>query len=213
MRLYGTAGSPFVARVRIQILAKALPVEIVEPPGGIGSPQLLALSSLGRIPILESNGAFIPESSVIQEYLEDCFPEPPLRGDTPLERARVRLVSRIVDLYLVPALQPLRAALASGGDAAVVKTARSSLDTALGHLNENLGPGPFAVAEQLTLADCALAPVMFYVDRLAGALLPGYSRAQFSRLAACTSHIPEHAAAASVLALIASSVKPAGSPS
>lgn len=142
MRLYGTAGSPFVARVRIQIVAKSLPVEIVEPPGGVGSLQLREISALGRIPILEAEGVFIPESSVIQEYLEDCFPSPSLRGDTALERARVRLVSRIVDLYLVPALQPLRAALASGGDPAVLEAARKSLDAALGQLDANLGPGP-----------------------------------------------------------------------
>ncbi len=138
MRLYGTPGSPFVARVRIQIIAKSLPIEIVAPPGGVGSPQLRALSALGRIPILETEGVFIPESSVIQEYLEDCFPAPPLRGDTALECARVRLVSRIVDLYLVPALQPLRAALGSAGDLAALEAARTNLDTALGQLESRI---------------------------------------------------------------------------
>ena len=205
MRLYGTAGSPFVARVRIQIVAKSLPVEIVEPPGGIGSPQMLALSSLARIPVLETEEAIIPESAVIQEFLEDRFPTPSLRGRTPVESARVRLLSRIVDLYLVPALQPLRA-LRSGTDAADPEAARNGLDKALGQLDAFLGPGLFAVAEELTLADCAIALLMYYVDRLSSAVIPGFSRTHWRRLEACTPHMASHPAVKQVLALIESAV-------
>ena len=92
----------------------------------------------------------------------------------------------------------------------MLEEAHKDLSIALGQLEAHLGPGPFAVAEELTLADCALAPLMFFVDRFANALFPGYSRAEWARLAACTAHIPSHPAAASVLELIESSVKPLG---
>ena len=111
MKLYGTDVSPFAARVRIQIYKKELPVEIVPPPGGLGSQEYLQITPIGKIPALDLGNLVIVESEVIQEYFEDKFPNPSLRGDTPEETARIRMLSRIADQYLVPCLQSLRANL------------------------------------------------------------------------------------------------------
>ena len=198
MRLYGIAASPFVARVRMQMLAKSLPIELIAPPGGIGSTQLRALSPMGRVPILEVEGSVIAESGIIAEYLEDVYPQPGLRGRSPLQAARVRLICRVVDLYLVPALQPLRAARASPhshdlGDA------RRGLEEALSMVNQLLDGGAFAVADQLSLADCALAPFLLYVNRLAQAL-PGFTLQRWSKIAACEIRMQQHPAIGAVLA-------------
>ena len=50
MKLYNVYGSPIAARCRIQIYAKELDVEIVEPPGGVSSPEYKAINPTGKVP-------------------------------------------------------------------------------------------------------------------------------------------------------------------
>ncbi len=112
MKLYQTYLSPFPTRVRLLIYAKGLDVEIVEPPGFHADRrpkgEYLNVNPIGRVPALElDDGTVLPESEVICEYLEDAFPEPTLRPADPLQLARVRVLSRISDIYIVMAMLPL----------------------------------------------------------------------------------------------------------
>jgi glutathione S-transferase len=50
------------------------------------------------------DGAIITESTVINEYIEDVFPQVPLRPKDPVARARMRVWSKFVDEYFCPAL-------------------------------------------------------------------------------------------------------------
>src|SRR5262245_53364891 len=54
------------------------------------SPAYLALNPNGVVPTLVHDGVPIINSFCINEYIEDCFPEPPLRPADPRERARMR---------------------------------------------------------------------------------------------------------------------------
>lgn len=49
------------------------------------------------VPTLIDGDVVVPESNVINEYLEERFPEVPLRPDTPIGRARMRLWTRQLD--------------------------------------------------------------------------------------------------------------------
>ena len=103
MKLYDLALSPFAARVRLQVYAKGLAVERLEPPGGLASDAYKKINPTGKVPALElEDGSVLPESSVIAEYLEDRFPEPSLRPADPATRARMRLLVHLCDLYVVP---------------------------------------------------------------------------------------------------------------
>jgi glutathione S-transferase len=96
MKLYSEHGSPFSAPVRLAIYAKGLEIEIEPPPGGLLSARLHAINPLGTIPcLILENGAPLPESAAILEYLEDKFPDPPLRPERAEARAHVRLLQRI----------------------------------------------------------------------------------------------------------------------
>jgi glutathione S-transferase len=61
------------------------------------SPEYLKINPKGLVPTLVHDGATIIESTLICEYLEDAFPNPPLVPADPLERARMRLWSKAVD--------------------------------------------------------------------------------------------------------------------
>jgi glutathione S-transferase len=67
-------------------------------------PEFVKLNPNGQVPVLVHDGAVITESTVINEYLEDVFPEHSLRPRDPVERARMRIWSKFVDEYFCPAL-------------------------------------------------------------------------------------------------------------
>ncbi len=67
-------------------------------------PEFVTLNPNGQVPVLVHDGAVITESTVINEYLEDVFPEPRLRPRDPVSRAQMRIWSKFVDEYFCPAL-------------------------------------------------------------------------------------------------------------
>ena len=161
MRLYSSKLSPWGQRVWMQIRLKDLPIERLGAPGGTArSPEYKAINPLGKVPALIDGELLVPESEVICEYLEDKFPTPSLRGAPGEDAARVRLLSRLSDLYVLPPLTGLllhKAEQPVEEGAALVTKAQEALD----QLDRFLGPGPFANRDSATLADCALVPVGF----------------------------------------------------
>jgi glutathione S-transferase len=68
------------------------------------SPEFVRINPNGQVPALIHDGAIITESTVINEYIEDVFPQVPLRPKDPVARARMRVWSKFVDEYFCPAL-------------------------------------------------------------------------------------------------------------
>src|SRR6201995_2425940 len=61
------------------------------------SPEYLKINPLGVIPTLIHDGRPLHESGTICEYLVESFPDPPLRPQTPYERALMRTWMRDSD--------------------------------------------------------------------------------------------------------------------
>jgi glutathione S-transferase len=80
--------------------------------GDATRPEYLKLNPNGVIPTLIDHGAPIIESSVICEYLEDTFPDPPLRPHNTLERAHMRTWTILPDSGLHHACGVLTFAIA-----------------------------------------------------------------------------------------------------
>jgi glutathione S-transferase len=166
LKLYQTYASPFPSRVRLLLYAKGIEAEIVEPPGFHSSAEskgdFKAFNPMERIPVLQlDDGRALPESEVICEYLEDAFPEPTLRPASPWERAQVRLIARICDIYLVMAMIPLFDALGqprTDWNTDRIDGAFRGISKALDYLEEYIGVDGYAVGASLTQADGALLP-------------------------------------------------------
>jgi len=168
VKLYNVALSPFAARCRIQIYAKKLPIELVEPPGGLGSDAYKKLNPTGKVPALQlDDGSVLPESTVICEYLEDRHPEPAMRPADPVARARMRVLVQVADLYIVPPLVALFGQVSPAQrDAKLVAARLEELRARYDQLAAFLGPGPLAFGSELTLADCTLFPLFFFATRI-----------------------------------------------
>jgi glutathione S-transferase len=68
------------------------------------SPEFVKVNPNGQVPALIHDGVIITESTVINEYLDDVFPQVPLRPRSPAARAQMRIWSKFVDEYFCPAL-------------------------------------------------------------------------------------------------------------
>ena len=149
LTLYDAPRCPYCARVRIVLAEKDVPYETVvvdldDRPGwivGLNPPA-------GRVPVLDDGGWVLPESAVIDEYLEERFPEPALLPADPGERAAARLrVFRFDDFS-----RPYYALRRREPDAPPL------FEHALGQLAQELGSSPYLTGGTFGLADVAYVP-------------------------------------------------------
>jgi len=167
MQLYTGDLSPYSAKIRMQIYAMGIKDDVeFSLPASFFMGKLSEVSPIGRIPVLETADGIIPESEVIAEYLDDIYPDKSMAGRTPIERANVRVISRIADIYLMNnifmSLGQLNPKTRSD---AVVDLLMGQVARGMGALERHLGTGEFAVGDILTRADCTLVPALFLCER------------------------------------------------
>jgi glutathione S-transferase len=62
----------------------------------------VAINPEGQVPVLDHDGTLITHTTVINEYLEDAFPDaPPLRPADPVGKARMRYWNKFVDEHVM----------------------------------------------------------------------------------------------------------------
>jgi len=170
MKLYGAIASPYVARVVMYAKIKGIDLPLMEAPGGIKSPEYLKLNPIGKMPTLDLNGQGLGESTIICDYLEDAYPQKSGLPTQPLERARSRLIARIMDLYIVQHVSPLfRQMNPAKRDQAVVEASGKELVKGFGYAEHAMGSGPFCVGNTPTLGDCALSTGAMMMKKIFGA--------------------------------------------
>jgi glutathione S-transferase len=76
------------------------------------APEYLAINPNGVVPTIIHDGKVVYESAVVDEYLDDIFPDPPLRSADPYERARMRLWVKQLDEGLHAASATISACIA-----------------------------------------------------------------------------------------------------
>jgi glutathione S-transferase/RNA polymerase-associated protein len=102
IRLYDHPLSPYAQKVRIALREKGQPFEAITPSGfgaGPGLEDFLAASPRGEVPALVDGEVSIFDSTIILEYIEDAWPEPPILPAGPAERARVRMIEEVMDTH------------------------------------------------------------------------------------------------------------------
>jgi glutathione S-transferase len=92
-------------RARIFMAEKGIEVPMVEVDmmkGENRQPAYLAINSLGTMPSLElDDGTIITESIAICRYFEEIHPDPPMFGRDTVERAKVEMWNRRMELELL----------------------------------------------------------------------------------------------------------------
>ena len=104
LKLYGFAVSNYYNMVKMALLEKGVLFEEV-PFFAAQTPEALAISPRGKVPVLGVEQGFINETSVILQYIEDTQPGAALLPADPFERAQVLALAKEIELYIeLPAL-------------------------------------------------------------------------------------------------------------
>lgn len=168
MKIYNAQLSPYSARVRFAVYAKGLDAEIID---GFSTPELEAelehLNPMAKVPTLVLDDVVVPESEIICEYMEDLGLGLSLRPESAADKARMRLLSRIGDLYVMEPMTKLFSQInPKGRDQAFVDRELGELTKGMGWLAKYLDGSAFAVGNSLTLADCTLVPMLFFYAQI-----------------------------------------------
>ncbi len=65
-------------------------------------PWFLSINPYGKVPVLVEEGAWVYESAICDEYLEDKYPTPALSPSEPSAKAAMRLLIEMCDSQFVP---------------------------------------------------------------------------------------------------------------
>lgn len=168
MKLYNMNLSNFATKCRIAIYEKGCNVEILPIPGNDShSAEYRKIYPFGKVPSFEADGKVFGESEIINEYLEEKFPTPALLPKIPEARVQVRSFTRFHDLYLEPPLRALFGQLnPKTRDAKLVEEKVAEFNGRADQLEQMLSAGGYAAGGDFTLADCAIAPTIFFAVNL-----------------------------------------------
>jgi glutathione S-transferase len=146
--LYDADRCPYCARVRIVLAEKGVEYETVGVDLSDRPAWIYEKNPLGKVPVLEEDAFVLPESAVINEYLEERYPEPALWPADPGERAFGRLL-----VFRFDELSKPYYALRRAEDGA-----QDRLDAVLARLNAILEMRPYLSGRGYGLADIAYVP-------------------------------------------------------
>ena len=164
LRLVDAPRCPYCARVRIMLAEKGIEHEAVVIDLADRPAWLYELNPAGRVPVVEEDGWPLPESAVINEFLEERYPEPPLLPADPAARAAARLRIFRDDDFTDPYY-----ALRRGEEGA-----EDAFATALAELDATLAAAPFLTGTAFGLADIALVPWVIRARDMLGVSLESY---------------------------------------
>lgn len=179
IKLYSSPVSPDSHRTRIVLAEKELPSEIVDVEDDESSSELQDINPVGKLPTLEDRSTILFEASVVNEYLDERYPHPPLKPGSPAERAQMRLAVMRIEQELFPLYEELEQAKDKA-------EARKKIGDYLEALDTYLARQEYFVGECYTLADVSLAPILWRlapmgVDTSKWTHLEGYMDRLFER--------------------------------
>ncbi len=169
MLLFEHPLSSYAQKVKIALREKRIPFEATVPEDfgtGRADTQFAAANPRREVPVLLApDGTPIFESSVIVDYLETCFPEPPLLPADPLARARARMTQAVCDAQYEAVNWAWGEILwfrrATGARADRLRAvARRDTETLQRWLAERLGDSPWFNGDRFGYADLAVAPMV-----------------------------------------------------
>ena len=189
-KLHGFPVSNYTNMVEFALLEKGIPYEyVLTMPSQ--SPEFLAVSPRGKVPVLVTPAGPVNETDAILEYLEDFGQGRPLLPKDPYARAHVRTLMREIELYIDwPARSCFAEAFFGGKVADAIKAkAKDDLVAGFATLKRHGRFSPYVAGGEFTLADIVflycvdlgarVGQVMFGLDLLAD--FDG-ARALFARL-------------------------------
>ena len=105
IKLYYHVDCPYSQKVRIVLAEKDLEHELVHvdlAKGDHKTAEFRKLNPLGKVPVLVDEDVVVYDSTIIDEYLDEEYPNPALMPEDSGNRARVRLLEDFCDNFFIP---------------------------------------------------------------------------------------------------------------
>jgi glutathione S-transferase len=163
IKLYDAVPSSNSDRVKIALHEKGLPYERVTlnlAKKDQKRPEFLKLNPYGKVPVIDDGGQILFESCIINEYLDEKYPNPPLMPKDPYLRGRGRVLIDYALNYTHEPYWALRNEMLkpeAERNAAIVEEKRESLRKLLRYLEDALGDKDYFLGE-LSLTEIAIIP-------------------------------------------------------
>jgi glutathione S-transferase len=195
MKLYYSPLSVYSGKPRMAMYEKGVAHETklvnwTPATGWMKPEELPRLNPKAQIPVLVDGDTVIPDSTIINEYLEERYPKTPLFPTGAVERARCRVLEDIGDTMLAANLGVLVREVflkpePSTRDAAAVAQVKGELARVYQRLDRELGKHDYLCGE-FSVADIAcFSPINI------GSLMEGAPSPEFGALTAWVARMRE----------------------
>jgi glutathione S-transferase len=162
IKLYDFQSSPNCQRVKVVLVEKKLPYEIV--PVDLRKkeqkkPDFLKLNPYGKVPVIIDGTTVLYESCIINEYLDEKYPDIPLMPRDPAKKAKIRILTDYGINHFDP-YQTIRAEIAKDEkerNSEVLEGAKNELKNLLQRFEREIGDQPY-LAGDFSLLDAAVIP-------------------------------------------------------
>jgi glutathione S-transferase len=163
IKLYDFKSSPNCQRVKIVLAEKNLPYEVI--PIDLRAqeqktPDYLKLNPYGKVPVLADDDTVLYESCIINEYLEEKYPNPPLLPKEPGKKAKARILVDYGMAHFDAPYQKLRMELMKDPkeqNQEIISGAKNELKKLLQRFEAEIGDEQYLVGD-FSLVDADLLP-------------------------------------------------------
>jgi RNA polymerase-associated protein len=183
MALYSSESSLDCHRVRFVLAEKGINVEIVNvSTDESAAADLAELNPYNETPTLVDRDLVLYDAGVINDYLDERYPHPPLMPVDPVSRAQLRLVHHRVQRDWYSLARELE-----GAGPKKAATLGKQLKESIIAANELFRMSEYVLSDELSLVDCSLGPLFWrlahYGIKLGkpGAAVEAYAHRIFSR--------------------------------
>lgn len=160
IELFSAAICPYAQRARMALIEKDLPFRLIEIDTHDKPMWFKDVSPYGKVPVLRHGDVLVYESRIVNEYLDEAFPAPPLLPRAPAARAQARIWIDYCDTQLVPAMS---AFLIDRRNPEKQNKNREALRERFRFIEEEglrkLGTGPYWLGEEVSLVDLQFMPM------------------------------------------------------
>jgi len=156
MMLYAGTTDPQSHRTRIVLYEKDVECQVVEVDVKKKPRELGELNPYNTVPTMVDRDLVLYDSNIINEYLDERLPHPPLMPVDPVSRAKARLMLMRFDRDWYSLLPDLLT-----HDKRKLANARNTLRDGLTVISPVFKEHSFILGEEFSLVDCSLAPILW----------------------------------------------------
>jgi len=183
MALYSSETSLDCHRVRFVLAEKGINVDIVNVSvDESAAADLAELNPYNQAPTLVDRDLLLYDAGVINDYLDERYPHPPLMPVDPVSRAQLRLVHHRIQQDWYTLAYEIEASVGKEAEQAARQLKESIIAA-----NELFKVSNFLLSDELTLVDCSLGPLFWRLSHYGvklgkpGSSVEAYAQRGFSK--------------------------------